>query len=94
MKHVAPLGLDAPSDRFSEARVVEHIRQLTVEIDGRQVSGSGSSSFPIGLGDGIGFLMISGSQEGHPGLEEAAKYIRKELETIASRAGPDYKFIA
>ncbi|CAD5163629.1 unnamed protein product [Musa acuminata subsp. malaccensis] len=65
MKHVAPLGLDAPSDRFSEARVVEHIRQLTVEIDGRQ--------------------------EGHPGLEEAAKYIRKELETIASRAGPDYR---
>lgn len=91
MKHVAPLGLDAPSDRFSEARAVEHIRQLTVEIDGRQVSGSGSSSFPIGLGDEIGFFMIFGLQEGHPGLEEAAKYIRKELETIASRAGPDYR---
>ncbi|KAJ4959938.1 hypothetical protein NE237_019848 [Protea cynaroides] len=36
MKHVKPLGFDAPLDRFSEARAVEHIRKLSKEIDGRQ----------------------------------------------------------
>lgn len=37
MKFVTPLGFDAPLDRFSEARAVEHIRVLAHEIDGRQV---------------------------------------------------------
>lgn len=37
MKFVKPLGNDAPLDRFSEARAVEHVRVLSKEIDGRQV---------------------------------------------------------
>lgn len=36
MKFVKPLGVDAPLNRFSEARAVEHVRVLTKEIDGRQ----------------------------------------------------------
>ncbi|KAM0934905.1 putative peptidase M28 [Dioscorea sansibarensis] len=36
MWHVKPLALDAPLDRFSEARAIEHVRKLTVDIDGRQ----------------------------------------------------------
>nr|GEV21912.1 endoplasmic reticulum metallopeptidase 1 [Tanacetum cinerariifolium] len=36
MKFVTPLGFDAPLDRFSEARAVEHIRVLAHDIDGRQ----------------------------------------------------------
>lgn len=36
MKHISPLPFDAPLDRFSEARAVEHIRVLADEIDGRQ----------------------------------------------------------
>ncbi|KAL9679822.1 hypothetical protein QQ045_017692 [Rhodiola kirilowii] len=36
MKFITPLGLDAPLDRFSEARAVEHVRVLTMDIDGRQ----------------------------------------------------------
>ncbi|KAF5746446.1 endoplasmic reticulum metallopeptidase 1 isoform X1 [Tripterygium wilfordii] len=36
MKFVNPLGFDAPLDRFSEARAVEHVRVLAEEIDGRQ----------------------------------------------------------
>ncbi|CAN8238621.1 unnamed protein product [Cochlearia groenlandica] len=36
MKHISPLPADAPLDRFSEARAVEHIRVLAEEIDGRQ----------------------------------------------------------
>ncbi|KAB1225806.1 Endoplasmic reticulum metallopeptidase 1 [Morella rubra] len=36
MKFVKPLGMDAPLDRFSEARAVEHVRVLSKEIDGRQ----------------------------------------------------------
>ena len=38
MKFIEPLGIDAPLDRFSEARAVEHVRVLSKEIDGRQVS--------------------------------------------------------
>lgn len=38
MKFITPLGVDAPLDRFSEARAVEHVRVLSKEIDGRQVS--------------------------------------------------------
>ncbi|KAG1330913.1 putative endoplasmic reticulum metallopeptidase 1 [Cocos nucifera] len=64
-RHVRPLGSDAPPNRFSEARAIEHIRYLTVDIDGRQ--------------------------EGRPGLEEAAKYIRGQLEGLADRAGPNYR---
>ena len=37
VRHVRPLGLDAPRDRFSEARAIEHVRYLSVDIDGRQV---------------------------------------------------------
>lgn len=37
-KFVKPLDFDAPLDRFSEARAVEHVRVLSQEIDGRQVS--------------------------------------------------------
>ncbi|XP_058192840.1 uncharacterized protein LOC131310060 isoform X2 [Rhododendron vialii] len=36
MKFITPLGVDAPLDRFSEARAVEHVRVLSKEIDGRQ----------------------------------------------------------
>ncbi|XP_022962145.1 endoplasmic reticulum metallopeptidase 1-like isoform X2 [Cucurbita moschata] len=36
MKFVKPLAIDAPLDRFSEARAVEHVRFLSQEIDGRQ----------------------------------------------------------
>ncbi|KAF5182275.1 Endoplasmic reticulum metallopeptidase, partial [Thalictrum thalictroides] len=36
MNHITPLDLDAPLDRFSEARAIEHIRVLSEEIDGRQ----------------------------------------------------------
>ncbi|CAO2829718.1 unnamed protein product [Amaranthus hypochondriacus] len=35
MKFVKPLGIDAPLDRFSEARAIEHIRVLTKDIVGR-----------------------------------------------------------
>ncbi|KAK7319050.1 hypothetical protein RJT34_03760 [Clitoria ternatea] len=36
MKFINPLGNDAPLDRFSEARTVQHVRMLSQEIDGRQ----------------------------------------------------------
>ncbi|XP_071690909.1 uncharacterized protein [Rutidosis leptorrhynchoides] len=36
MKFITPLGIDAPLDRFSEARAIEHVRVLAHEIDGRQ----------------------------------------------------------
>ncbi|KAJ4884161.1 Zn-dependent exopeptidases superfamily protein [Raphanus sativus] len=35
-KHISPLPLDAPLDRFSEARAVQHIRVLAEENTGRQ----------------------------------------------------------
>ena len=38
MHFITPLDNHAPLDRFSEARTVEHIRMLSQEIDGRQVS--------------------------------------------------------
>lgn len=38
LKFVKPLDFDAPLDRFSEARAIEHVRVLVDEIDGRQVS--------------------------------------------------------
>ncbi|KAI0530755.1 hypothetical protein KFK09_000303 [Dendrobium nobile] len=34
---------------------------------------------------------IDGRQEGRPGLEEAAQYIKGELEAIKNRAGPEYR---
>ncbi|AAC18795.1 Contains similarity to hypothetical gene B0495.7 gb/687822 from C. elegans cosmid gb/U21317 [Arabidopsis thaliana] len=36
MKFISPLPANAPLERFSEARAVEHIRVLAEEIDGRQ----------------------------------------------------------
>ncbi|CAJ1935659.1 unnamed protein product [Sphenostylis stenocarpa] len=36
MKFVKPLGNDAPLDRFSEGRTIQHVRMLSQEIDGRQ----------------------------------------------------------
>lgn len=45
MKFVAPLGADAPLDRFSEARAIEHVRVLSEEIGGRQVRGGVAYSF-------------------------------------------------
>ncbi|EPS60129.1 hypothetical protein M569_14675, partial [Genlisea aurea] len=36
MKFVTPLGSDAPLDRFSEARAIEHVRVLAGDIGGRQ----------------------------------------------------------
>ncbi|KAJ0256056.1 Zn-dependent exopeptidases superfamily protein [Hirschfeldia incana] len=65
MKHISPLPFDAPLDRFSEARAVEHIRVLAEEIDGRQ--------------------------EGRPGLREAARYIKSQLEMVKQRAGPNLR---
>lgn len=38
MKHIKPLEIDAPLDRFSEARAIEHVVKLSKDIDGRQVS--------------------------------------------------------
>ncbi|KAJ0972606.1 hypothetical protein J5N97_020565 [Dioscorea zingiberensis] len=65
LRNVRPRGADAPLDCFSEARALEHVRRLTVDIDGRQ--------------------------EGKPGLEEAARYIRGQLDSIAARAAPDIR---
>ncbi|KAK2636775.1 hypothetical protein Ddye_031567 [Dipteronia dyeriana] len=42
-KFVKPLDLDAPLNRFSEARAVEHVRVLSQEIDGRQEGRPGLS---------------------------------------------------
>ncbi|MQL81125.1 hypothetical protein Taro_013585 [Colocasia esculenta] len=82
VRHVRPLGFDAPLDRFSEARTVEHIRYLTVDIDGRQVCA------PRG-GDVV--FNCDGPQEGRPGLDEAARYIKKQLEMLKERAGPRFR---
>ncbi|KAL8550695.1 hypothetical protein ACS0TY_009194 [Phlomoides rotata] len=41
MKFVTPLGADAPLDRFSEARAIEHVRVLAEEIGGRQEGSPG-----------------------------------------------------
>ncbi|KAL6543559.1 hypothetical protein OROGR_010056 [Orobanche gracilis] len=41
MKFITPLGLDAPLDRFSEARAIEHVRILADEIGGRQEGSPG-----------------------------------------------------
>jgi hypothetical protein len=37
MRHVAPLGPDAPPVEFSEGRVLQHLSRLAVDIPGRQV---------------------------------------------------------
>ncbi|XVF43729.1 hypothetical protein PTKIN_Ptkin02bG0063800 [Pterospermum kingtungense] len=65
MKFIEPLGIDAPLDRFSESRAIEHVRVLSQEIDGRQ--------------------------EGRPGLREAARYIKAELEKVKERAGSNIR---
>ncbi|XP_075095969.1 uncharacterized protein LOC107798193 isoform X1 [Nicotiana tabacum] len=36
MKFITPLGMEAPLDRFSEGRAVEHVRVLSKDIGGRQ----------------------------------------------------------
>ncbi|XP_016569791.1 endoplasmic reticulum metallopeptidase 1 isoform X1 [Capsicum annuum] len=36
MKFITPLPMDAPPDRFSEARAIEHVRVLSEDIGGRQ----------------------------------------------------------
>lgn len=38
MKFIVPLHNDAPLDRFSEGRAIQHVRVLSHEIDGRHVS--------------------------------------------------------
>ncbi|OMO88172.1 Peptidase M28 [Corchorus olitorius] len=60
-KFIEPLGIDAPLNRFSEARAIEHVRVLSEEIDGR------------------------------PGLKEAARYIKAQLEMMKERAGPNFR---
>ncbi|GMI70834.1 hypothetical protein like AT1G67420 [Hibiscus trionum] len=35
-KFIKPLGIDVPLDRFSEARAIEHVRVLSLEIGNRQ----------------------------------------------------------
>ncbi|CAM0905642.1 unnamed protein product [Alopecurus aequalis] len=65
MRHVVPLGPDAPPGEFSEGRVLQHLRHLAVDIPGRQ--------------------------EGRPGLEAAAQYIKGQLEGLAAHAGPEYR---
>ncbi|KAG8383293.1 hypothetical protein BUALT_Bualt05G0169600 [Buddleja alternifolia] len=41
MKFITPLGVDAPLNRFSEARAIEHVRVLAEEIGGRQEGNPG-----------------------------------------------------
>ncbi|KAL7110076.1 hypothetical protein ACP275_05G002500 [Erythranthe tilingii] len=41
MKFVKPLGADAPPDRFSETRAIQHVRVLAEEIGGRQEGSPG-----------------------------------------------------
>ncbi|KAK6116593.1 hypothetical protein DH2020_049699 [Rehmannia glutinosa] len=41
MKFITPLGFDAPLDRFSEARAIEHVRVLAEEIGVRQEGSPG-----------------------------------------------------
>lgn len=65
MKHIHPLPIDAPLDRFSEARAIQHVHYLSVQIDGRQ--------------------------EGRPGLNEAARYIKVQMEMLAKRAGSNIR---
>ncbi|KAI4343381.1 hypothetical protein L6164_010736 [Bauhinia variegata] len=65
MKFVKPLEINAPLDRFSEARAVEHVRMLSKQIDGRQ--------------------------EGRPGLREAARYIKGQLQVLKEGARPNLR---
>lgn len=32
-------------------------------------------------------------QEGRPGLDEAARYIKRQLEIMKERAGPGYRYV-
>ncbi|XP_022887666.1 endoplasmic reticulum metallopeptidase 1 [Olea europaea var. sylvestris] len=41
MEFIKPLGIDAPLDRFSEARAIEHVRVLSEDIGGRQEGSPG-----------------------------------------------------
>jgi hypothetical protein len=95
MRHVAPLGADAPRGNFSEGRVLQHLRRLAVDIPGRQVRGPHpwprrSLVWP-GDADLLLLLLLLLLQEGSPGLEAAAQYIKGELQGLAARAGPEYR---
>nr|CAN74144.1 hypothetical protein VITISV_011748 [Vitis vinifera] len=65
MHFITPLGIDAPLDRFSEGRALQHLRVLSQEIGSRQ--------------------------EGSPGLKEAARYIKAQLEVLKERAGSNIR---
>lgn len=95
MRHVAPLGADAPLGDFSEGRVLHHLRRLSVDIPGRQVPPPLPPASFAGYGLCVmGVVAVSSSlllQEGSPGLEAAARYIKGQLEELAARAGPEYR---
>ena len=38
------------------------------------------------------FHVVVSVQQGKPGLDEAAKYITKQLRTVKERAGPGYRY--
>ncbi|KAJ0544977.1 putative peptidase M28 [Helianthus annuus] len=82
VKFITPLGLDAPLDRFSEARAIQHIRVLAHEIDGRQVI--------VDATDVIACFVVTVT-EGRQGLHDAAKYIRTQLEMLKGRAGSNVR---
>ncbi|KAJ0896006.1 putative peptidase M28 [Helianthus annuus] len=56
VKFITPLGLDAPLDRFSEARAIQHIRVLAHEIDGRQVIVDATDEGRQGLHDAAKYI--------------------------------------
>ena len=94
MRHVAPLGADAPPGDFAEGRVLRHLHRLAVDIPGRQVR----PPLPLPLArvdvtgaDLLYLCLLLLLQEGSPGLEAAAQYIKGELEGLAARAGPEYR---
>ncbi|KAL4573836.1 hypothetical protein LXL04_020655 [Taraxacum kok-saghyz] len=80
MKFITPLGIDAPLDRFSEARAIEHIRVLAHEIDGRQVNVFTADHTSVRV-DHIW----------RQGLHDAAKYIQTQLEMLKDRAGSNVR---
>jgi hypothetical protein len=47
MRFITPLEIDAPLDRFSEARAVQHVRVLAQDISSRQVSSLAKFSTPV-----------------------------------------------
>ncbi|GER56068.1 Zn-dependent exopeptidases superfamily protein [Striga asiatica] len=100
MKFVTPLGADAPLDRFSEARAIQHVRVLAEEIGGRQVSYDvvscpvlyecGSLKCRLTLLVEVDMDCLE-DPEGSPGLRQAAVYIKTQLEQIKERAGSNFR---